>query len=87
MEGIPYVREAILAGFGLFVFDFAGSGNSEGKYVSLGTIVCIENEGFHESKDISTVVSFVRQANPIISICLWGRSMGAAASKLINTQP
>lgn len=80
LEGLAYVREAILAGFGLFLFDFAGSGNSEGKYVSLGTINIIENEGFHEALDIDTVISFIRQNNPLISICLWGRSMGAAAS-------
>ena len=47
-------------------------------------IVIIENEGFHESKDIDTVITFIRQSNPFVSICLWGRSMGAAASNSIS---
>ena len=28
LEGLPYVKDSISSGFGLFVFDFSGSGNS-----------------------------------------------------------
>jgi hypothetical protein len=35
--GQSYLKEAISNGFSLVLFDFAGSGNSEGDYVSLGT--------------------------------------------------
>ena len=58
------------AGFSLFTFDFAGSGMSEGKYVSLG---------YKEAYDIKAVIEYLRCSNRVSSITLWGRSMGAAA--------
>jgi predicted acyl esterase len=35
--GQTYLKEAVANGFALVLFDFAGSGNSEGEYISLGT--------------------------------------------------
>ena len=57
-------------GISVFAFDFAGSGMSEGKYISLG---------YYESMDVRTVVNFLRTTEQVSSISLWGRSMGAAS--------
>lgn len=57
----------------VFTLDFSGSGLSGGDYVSLG---------WHEKKDLKTVVSFLRDNRQISCIGLWGRSMGAVTSLL-----
>lgn len=59
-------------GTSVFAFDFAGSGLSEGDYVSLG---------FFEREDLATVVAHLRATlGSQIAIALWGRSMGAATA-------
>lgn len=73
LGGLEIVTHAIPAGFSVFALDFAGSGLSDGKYVSLG---------YHEQSDIATVVSYLRKTGETSSICLWGRSMGAVAALL-----
>eukprot|EP00397_Hematodinium_sp_SG-2012_P028498 GEMP01030007.1.p1 GENE.GEMP01030007.1~~GEMP01030007.1.p1 ORF type:complete len:357 (+),score=50.09 GEMP01030007.1:39-1109(+) len=57
----------------LFCFDFAGSGMSEGHYVSLG---------YYEKDDLAAVVEYLRGAGSVSTIGLWGRSMGAATALL-----
>jgi alpha/beta superfamily hydrolase len=37
-SGLAYLRLAIENGFNYLLFDFSGSGLSEGKYVSLGKV-------------------------------------------------
>lgn len=59
----------------VFVFDFSGSGLSEGKYVSLG---------FYESKDIKVVVDYLMAIDTVSRVALWGRSMGAVSSVLYS---
>jgi len=55
-------------------FDFAGTGNSDGEYISLG---------WHESKDTYIILKELRKKFPQISkIVLWGRSMGAVSALL-----
>ncbi|KAF1318520.1 Serine protease family s09x, partial [Globisporangium splendens] len=71
LGGLEIVTHAIPAGFSVFALDFAGSGLSQGKYVSLG---------YHEQSDIATVVEYLRNSEETSSICLWGRSMGAVAA-------
>lgn len=63
-------------GMSVFAFDFAGSGLSEGDFVSLGHF---------EQQDLYTVTSFLKRsgAGPI---ALWGRSMGAAAAILFASK-
>lgn len=56
-------------GVSLFSLDFAGSGHSEGDYISLG---------FFEQQDLKTVLKYLRSLPYISGIGLWGRSMGAA---------
>lgn len=53
------------------VFDFIGSGGSEGEYVTLG---------IEESKNISVIIDYIRKNKNVNDIFLWGRSMGAVAS-------
>jgi len=56
-------------------FDFSGSGNSEGQYVSLG---------YYEQDDLETVVAHLRKNDQTTRIGLWGRSMGAATSLMFG---
>ena len=52
------------------LFDFSGSGESEGQYVTLG---------INEAKNVCTVIEFISKTKSINDIFLWGRSMGAVA--------
>jgi cephalosporin-C deacetylase-like acetyl esterase len=58
-------------GFTLFSFDASGSGLSDGEYVSLG---------FYERQDLAAVVEYLHETNKVLSIGLWGRSMGAVTA-------
>lgn len=62
-------------GINLFVFDFPGSGLSEGEYISLG---------YHEQNDVKVVLDFVEKIPGVGRICLWGRSMGAATTLMYS---
>ncbi len=52
-------------------FDFAGSGLSDGEYVSLG---------YYEKDDLAVVVEYLQNVRNVGPIALWGRSMGAATA-------
>ena len=54
----------------LCIFDFKGSGHSEGDYTTMG---------WHETFDIDAVVRKLMDTKKINKVSLWGRSMGAAA--------
>lgn len=58
-------------GVSLVAFDFAGSGHSEGDYVSLG---------YFERDDLTAVVADLLQQGDVTRIGLWGRSMGGATA-------
>eukprot|EP00639_Heterosigma_akashiwo_P029316 CAMPEP_0194679432 /NCGR_PEP_ID=MMETSP0295-20121207/10783_1 /TAXON_ID=39354 /ORGANISM="Heterosigma akashiwo, Strain CCMP2393" /LENGTH=686 /DNA_ID=CAMNT_0039564823 /DNA_START=54 /DNA_END=2110 /DNA_ORIENTATION=- len=60
-------------GYSLVAFDFAGSGLSDGEYVSLG---------YYEKDDIDDVTQYIIQRGWATKMCLWGRSMGAASALL-----
>eukprot|EP00762_Andalucia_godoyi_P001753 ANDGO_07068.mRNA.1 Uncharacterized protein YqkD len=70
-DGIEAARVLLPSGLHLLVFDFTGSGVSEGEYVSLG---------YFEKEDLTTVCSYARAHLPVSTIGLWGRSMGAATA-------
>jgi pimeloyl-ACP methyl ester carboxylesterase len=59
------------AGVAVLCFDFAGCGNSEGDYISLG---------MHEKDDVARAIDFVRARFHIGRVAIWGRSMGAATA-------
>eukprot|EP01104_Vermistella_antarctica_P020853 TRINITY_DN9111_c0_g1_i3.p1 TRINITY_DN9111_c0_g1~~TRINITY_DN9111_c0_g1_i3.p1 ORF type:complete len:913 (+),score=165.18 TRINITY_DN9111_c0_g1_i3:342-3080(+) len=58
-----------------FVMDFAGSGHSEGEYISLG---------YFEKADVECAVEYLQTQKGVGSISLWGRSMGASTALLYS---
>ena len=73
LEALPYVRLLLPSDITFFCFDFAGSGLSEGQYVSLG---------WWEKEDLKIVVEYLRNTGRVSTIALWGRSMGAVTALL-----
>lgn len=73
LEGRFLVQLFVPIGVSVFCFDFAGSGNSDGDYISLG---------YHEKDDLTAAIDFLRAKYGIHKIALWGRSMGAATALL-----
>ena len=71
VEAIPQLALVLSLGATMFSFDFCGSGQSDGEYVSLG---------FFEREDLKAVVEHLRGTGTVSTIALWGRSMGAATS-------
>uniref|UniRef100_A0A7S1BAY4 Serine aminopeptidase S33 domain-containing protein n=1 Tax=Corethron hystrix TaxID=216773 RepID=A0A7S1BAY4_9STRA len=71
VEVIPQLSYLLSLGVAVFSFDFAGSGKSDGEFVSLG---------YFEREDLMSVVAHLRSTNVVSTIALWGRSMGAATS-------
>ena len=66
------LRYILVQGFIVVSFDFSGTGNSEGDYISLG---------YYEYQDIEAVIAEVSKFDFIDDerMALWGRSMGAVA--------
>jgi len=75
VEVLPQLSYLLSMGVAVFSFDFAGSGKSDGEYVSLG---------YYEREDLSCVVVHLRATNVVSTIALWGRSMGAATSLMFG---
>ena len=73
MEGMNIIKVLLKRNINLFVFDFAGSGQSEGDYISLG---------YHESHDLGNVIDFLEKIPGVGKIGIWGRSMGAATGMI-----
>ena len=71
VDSSEILEPVLTAGMTVFAFDFAGSGLSDGKYVSLGV---------YEQQDIDTVVCYLRGTGIVSAIALWGRSMGAVSA-------
>jgi dienelactone hydrolase len=61
--------------FSVVCFDFSGSGNSDGEFVTLG---------YYEKDDLEAVVEYLRKNDQTTRIGLWGRSMGAATSLMFG---
>ncbi|KAJ5077498.1 alpha/beta-hydrolase [Anaeramoeba ignava] len=73
-SAIEYAAYLLPQNIAVLGFDFAGCGNSDGDYISLG---------FHEAFDIKAIVQFLRRKSlNISSIGIWGRSMGAVSTVL-----
>lgn len=66
MKLFPYLFEHNI---NLLLFDFSGSGLSEGEFISLG---------WYEKEDIKIIIDFIEKQPGVGKIGLWGRSMGAA---------
>ena len=77
LEGLNQLSVCLGFGVTLFSFDCAGSGKSEGKYVSLG---------YWEKDDLRVVVDHLRGSGTVSNIAVWGRSMGAVTALLYQSQ-
>lgn len=75
VEVIPQLSYLLSLGVAVFAFDFAGSGKSDGDYVSLG---------YYEREDLSCIVAHLRATNVVSTVALWGRSMGAATALMFG---
>lgn len=74
--GLGFVDVVMENGWDLCLFDFCGSGLSEGEHISLG---------YYEAVDLEAMISEMkRKGNK--RFMLWGRSMGAATSKCVLMQ-
>lgn len=71
LEALQLVPLFLPLGIMLFSFDFAGCGESDGEYVSLG---------WHEREDLAKCIEYLRSTGKVSSIGLWGRSMGAVTA-------
>jgi len=71
VEVLPQLSYLLSLGLAVFSFDFAGSGKSDGEFVSLG---------YYEREDLMCVIAHLRATNVVSTIALWGRSMGAATA-------
>jgi len=73
LEAHDVLKVCLPRNLSVFCFDFAGSGRSEGDFVSLG---------HEEQKDLVVVLRHLRTSGMATSIGLWGRSMGASTAVL-----
>ena len=76
IEGLHVRRFLLRRNINLCVFDFQGSGMSEGDYISLG---------YHEKNQVKNIVDFLEKYPGVGDIGLWGRSMGAATSLIYSS--
>jgi alpha/beta superfamily hydrolase len=72
MPGVQYLDQLVEKGWNVCLFDFSGSGKSQGNYISLG---------YYEARDLECAIRKMRAIGNR-RFLLWGRSMGAATSKL-----
>lgn len=70
LEG-KFLLNSMLPNVAILLFNFAGSGLSEGEYVSLG---------MNETRDFKLVLDKVKETISVDRVCLWGRSMGAVTA-------
>jgi len=73
LEALNLVPLFLPLGISLFCLDFAGCGESDGEYISLG---------WFERDDLSDCVDYLRKTGKVSAIGLWGRSMGAVTALL-----
>ncbi|KAH0795265.1 Clan SC, family S9, unassigned serine peptidase [Histomonas meleagridis] len=72
-EGQFLISNICSLGIALYLFDFAGCGDSDGDYISLG---------YYEIKDLNFLISQLNSTFGFDKFALWGRSMGAATAVL-----
>ena len=72
-EGYHLLKICVENDLDLCLFDFGGSGNSEGDYVTLG---------MQESRDCKVLLEVLKEGFEVKRFILWGRSMGAVAAIL-----
>lgn len=75
LEGQFLVPNFCPHGLFVFCFDFAGCGESDGDYVSLG---------YFETQDVNFLIKTLHKQFAMGPFVLWGRSMGAATTLLVD---
>ena len=73
VQGLNLKLYLLKRNINICAFDFAGSGLSEGKYISLG---------YHEKMQVKNVIDFLERLPGMGNIGIWGRSMGATTTLL-----
>lgn len=73
LEALETLNYLLPSNITVFCFDFAGCGNSEGEYISLG---------WHERDDLEIIIEYLRRNRRVLTLGLWGRSMGAVTALL-----
>jgi len=74
LEGDELADQYLRKGMSFFSVDFGGCGNSDGGLVTLG---------FREREDVEVVLDYQCQHDAVSSVCVYGRSMGAATALLV----
>jgi len=74
-EGQYLVPNFCPKGVAVYLFDFAGCGQSDGEYISLG---------YYEKIDVELLLDFLVMSFNLGPFILWGRSMGASTSLMIR---
>jgi alpha-beta hydrolase superfamily lysophospholipase len=74
LDADDLIDEYLERGISFFSFDFEGSGNSEGSFVTLG---------HRERFDLECVLDYLLGQKWVTGIALYGRSMGAATALLV----
>lgn len=72
LEGL-FLDKVMLPKMGLVLFDFAGSGYSDGEFITMGV---------KEAEDTKLVIEHLRKNYKVGKIVIWGRSMGAVTAIL-----
>lgn len=75
LEGRFLIPNLCPHGIAVFCFDFAGCGESDGEYISLG---------YYESFDTKFLINLLTVQFGFSKFILWGRSMGAATALLVH---
>jgi hypothetical protein len=76
-DSIECLEAVLTNGCTLVGFDFAGSGNSDGEYISLG---------WWERDDVEAIAAHLRASGTVSHVCGWGRSMGAATCLMYSAR-
>lgn len=77
VEGLSILTLCLGLGCAVAACDCAGSGKSDGDYVSLG---------YYEADDALAVVEYLKASYGLSRYALWGRSMGAVTSLLYASE-
>jgi len=73
LSGKAILKPLLERGIRVVSFDFAGTGNSGGEYITLGR---------NEARDLKIIIDHIKTKFGVEQVVLWGRSMGAVTAIL-----
>lgn len=77
LDALDILETILPLNISVIAFDFSGSGQSEGEWVSMG---------YYEKDDIKAVIDYIHRYLNTSHIGIWGRSMGAVSALLYCSQ-